>query len=332
MASRKTPLGEMAEQACRDFPQTASRTLARRISLASGKAYSIDQARTAVRYARGTAGEKRRKHKTVERASKPSLAPACPPSAAEPWLPIQIDGPCRVLILSDIHVPYHSVEAVEAAVEFGRKLKPDVVLLNGDTLDFYQCSRYQKDPGKRTLKEELATGKEMLVWLRKMFRKSRFIFKLGNHDERWDHFIWNRAAEMFDVENVQLHNMLEFEKLGIERVGSNIIMCGKLAVLHGHEFGKSGIAAPVNPARGAFLRTNHTVLIGHLHRPSSHAESDMFQSETMTWSTGCLCDRRPEYARINKWGWGFAHVEVDKDNQFNVHNYRLSNDYRVRTA
>ncbi len=155
---------------------------------------------------------------------------------------------------------------------------------------------------------------------------------MGNHDERWDVFIWNRAPELFDLENVQLHNVLDFEKYGIERVGDNPILAGKLPILHGHEFGRGGVAAPVNPARGAFLRCNHTVLIGHLHRPSSHAESNMWHDETMTWSTGCLCDLTPEYARINKWAHGFAHIDVASDGQFNVHNHRLGSDYTVRSA
>lgn len=329
----KFTLKPAAERLCRDFPDATSNSLARRLFKENKEAVTFNAARMLILRVRGKQGKKNRSQATVKRTSKPTTNPyQCPPSAAEPWLPVQIDGPCRVLVLSDLHFPYHSKEAIDAAVAYGRKLKPDVLLINGDFLDFHRISRFQQDPNKRTLREEIETGKKALAWLRSQFPKARFIYKIGNHDQRWDHFIWNRAAELFDLENVQLHNVLDFEEHGIERVNDNIIMCGQLAVLHGHEFGKSGIAAPVNPARGAFLRTGHTVLIGHLHRPSSHAESDMFQSETMTWSTGCLCDRRPEYARINKWGWGFAQIEIDKDNQFNVHNFRLSNDYCVRTA
>jgi hypothetical protein len=205
-------------------------------------------------------------------------------------------------------------------------------LINGDYQDFYRISRFQQDPKKRTLKEELIAGRDGLCWLRDRFPKARFIYKLGNHCERWDHFVWSKCVELFELENMQLHNMLEFEKFGIERVDSSPILAGHLPILHGHEFGKSGIAAPVNPARGAFLRTNHTVLIGHLHRPSSHAESNMWHDETMTWSTGCLCALQPDYAKINKWSWGFASVDVSSDNQFNVHNYRLSADFEVRSA
>ncbi len=332
----KAPTGrELAAELCRKFPNTAKKALARKLYDENKERFpSLEAARSAVRSATGACGEYKRK------ASKPPVPiplgkagwkPECPPSFAEPWLPLQIDGPCRVLSLSDIHLPYHCKEAVEAAVKYGKKLKPDVVVLNGDTHDFYRCSRYQQDPKKRSLKDEILAGRDFLSWLRGQYKTARIIYKLGNHDEWWNKYIWNKCVEMFDLDNLQLHNVLHFEEFGIERVDDNPIMAGALPMLHGHEIGK-GIFSPVNPARGAFLRTNHTVIIGHLHRSSSHAESDMWHAETMTWSQGCLCALTPEYARINRWNHGFAHIDVAADNQFNVHNYRLSSDYEVRTA
>jgi hypothetical protein len=57
----------------------------------------------------------------------------------------------------------------------------------------------------------------------------------------------------------------------------------------------------------------------------------MFGRETTCWSTGCLCDLRPEYARINKFNHGFASVQVYGDGQFDVHNFRIANG-RVRSS
>jgi len=58
----------------------------------------------------------------------------------------------------------------------------------------------------------------------------------------------------------------------------------------------------------------------------------MFGSETTTWSQGCLCNRSPDYAKFNKWNWGFAFADVANDGSFDLMNYRLSADYEVRTA
>jgi hypothetical protein len=131
---------------------------------------------------------------------------------------------------------------------------------------------------------------------------------------------------------MSLSAWLEFSKHDIVLVeDKRPVMLGKLPVLHGHEL-PSGMAAPVNVARGVFMKTGSTGLVGHSHRTSNHAESDMWHKETGCWSTGCLCDLRPEYARINKWNWGFAMVAIHKGGAFDVHNYRVMQDGTVRTA
>ncbi len=129
-----------------------------------------------------------------------------------------------------------------------------------------------------------------------------------------------------------LDHWLHLGRHGIELVkDQRPIMAAKLPILHGHEKGK-GISAPVNQARGAFLRLHHTVLEGHGHRTSGHCEPDMFGAEVFCWSTGCLCDLRPEYARINKWNWGFAIATIHADGSFDVANQRITADGKVRSS
>jgi predicted phosphodiesterase len=221
--------------------------------------------------------------------------------------------------------------AFEAAVKSLKKSKIDTLLINGDFADFYQVSRHQRDPNHRKLSVELKLVVEGLEWLRSEFPKQKIVYKMGNHEERWDHFIWNRAPEIYDLANVRIDELLQLKRLKIEMVGDNPIMLGKLPVLHGHELGKS-IFSPVNPARGAFLRTHHTVLVGHSHQTSGHADTDMFHSETFVWSTGCLCDLTPTYARVNRWNHGMAFVEVANDKSFDVANFRINKQGDIRGA
>ena len=51
-----------------------------------------------------------------------------------------------VAILNDIHFPYHDKQALETALEFLHKDRPDMILINGDLLDFHSLSRFVKDP------------------------------------------------------------------------------------------------------------------------------------------------------------------------------------------
>jgi predicted phosphodiesterase len=325
-------LVDIAAAAIRETPSGHTRTIAKRILKERPDRFkSFEQATSAVARARGVGGCSQTVVRCKQEPKSHAWKASCPPSAAEPYAPVGLGTRITVLSLSDMHVPYHDQKAIEAAVKYGVDRKPDIVLLNGDTMDFYRMSRWQQDPNKRDLKYEVETGKEMLVWLRSKFPKARFIFKMGNHENRLNNYIWNRAAEFWNLDNLQIQNVLGFEDLGIERVDDQIILAGKLPILHGHELPK-GANSPVNPARGAFLRTLHSVLIGHFHRSSTQPEKDMLGGEMAVWSQGCLCDMRPEYMRFNKWNHGFAVVYVSQDGSYGLQNLRIGEDYSVRPA
>lgn len=321
----KGPTRLEAERLCREFPDVPSRTLARRLS--KSHKITVESARDYVRKVRGNAGDEKRKHATSPRPNGIAGAykPQLPPSQADPWEPFVISGEQSIAVLSDAHIPYHHSISIESAVKWCKARKPSILLLNGDWADFYSISRHQKDPSKRDLESEIVAVRESLAWLRHQFPKCRFLYKLGNHEERWQHWLWNSLPELSASGRMDVKEWLECDKFGIEVISDQRpIRVGKLAIFHGHEFGRGGIAAPVNPARGAFLRTNKTVLVGHSHRSSQHSDPDWEQLETSCWSTGCLCDMRPEYARVNKWNYGFAFVELAKDGEFHVDNMRMS--------
>ncbi len=321
------------EELCAKFPEASNLGLAKRARKERPESFaSLEHARSTVRQIRGANGKRNSPWATQPRAKgKAGQKPKMPPSLAEPFEVFTIDSK-RCGIISDVHIPYHSEVALEAAVKALKQVKIDTLLINGDFADFYQVSRHQRDPHKRRFSTELQSIVQGLEWIRSEFPKQRIVYKLGNHEERWQVFIWNRAPEIYDLPAVQIDELIQAKRLGIEVVGDQrFIMVGDLPILHGHELGKS-IFSPVNPARGAFLRTHHTVLVGHSHQTSGHADTDMFHSETFVWSTGCLCDLTPEYARNNRWNHGFAWVDVASDKSFSVTNKRIAKNGEVRGA
>jgi len=319
------------EELCAKFPDASNLGLAKRAKKERPESFAtVESARRMVRVIRGAVGSEHRKYATQRRPhGKAGQVPKMPPSLAEPFEVFEIDSK-RCGIISDVHIPYHSEVAFGAAVRALKQIKIDTLLINGDFADFYQVSRHQRDPKHRRFSEELKSVVQGLEWLRSEFPRQRIVYKLGNHEERWQVFIWNRAPEIYDLPAVQIDELIQAKRLGVEVVGDQrFIMLGQLPILHGHELGKS-IFSPVNPARGAFLRTHHTVLVGHSHQTSGHADTDMFHKETFIWSTGCLCDLVPAYAKINRWNHGFAWVDVAQDKSFSVNNMRISRDGKVR--
>jgi hypothetical protein len=326
---------EMARRLCKRHPDAPARTLARRLVKDSKGAITIDQARKRIARQFGVHGVKARKEVKPAAPRQPRQAGeqrAMPKSMAEAWTPHVMDVLGPVGIISDVHVPYHSEIAVAAAIGYLKEQNLSGLLLNGDIADFYAISRYMKDPAQRDFKGELEAVRTFIEWVRHEFPEIPIVMKAGNHEERWTHWLWQHAAEISDDPRMSLGAWLDLEKHNVTLVeDQRPVMLGKLPVLHGHELPR-GMAAPVNVARGVFLRTGSSGLVGHSHRTSNHAESDMWHHETACWSTGCLCDLRPDYARINRWNWGFAMATVHEGGAFDVQNYRVMSDGTVRTA
>jgi predicted phosphodiesterase len=227
----------------------------------------------------------------------------------------------RLLVLSDIHIPYHSIDALSCTFDYAKKEKPDGILLNGDTLDFFGLSRFAKDPKARSFAHELKTFKEFMDVLKKTFN-AKIYFKIGNHEERYFHFLWMKAHEIVGVEEFELENIIKSRAEGIEIIKDKRIMkAGDLNIIHGHEFGGS-VFSPVNIARGLFLKGKVSAMQGHNHSTSEHTESNMNGEITTTWSLGCLSELHPAYLPINKWNWGFAIIDIDGQD-FEVRNKRI---------
>lgn len=278
----------------------------------------VESARGMLRYIEGKYGKKYKSiPKKEDRPKNPYNLPKSDEAVYEPY----ILKAKRVLVLSDIHLPYHSIEAVTAIFDYAKKEKPDTILLNGDTIDFFQLSRFCKEPKKRSFAHELAAFKEFFEILQKTF-KAKVIFKLGNHEERYNHFLWMKAGELDGVDEFNLENIIKARAEGVEVIGEKrIIKAGDLNIVHGHEFGGS-VFSPVNIARGLFLRAKVSAMQGHNHQTSEHTESNMNGGITTTFSTGCLCELNPAYLPINKWNHGAAMVDIDGQN-FEVRNKRI---------
>ena len=290
-----------------------------------------EAARYSLRYIEGKTGDVMRsgvsKKETEfimekERPRNPYNLPSSDETAFEPFV---FKGHKKILILSDIHVPYHSIDAITAALQYAKKSKPDALLLNGDTIDCHRLSRFIKDPKKRNFKLELDTFKSLFDVFEKEL-KCKIYFKIGNHEERYEHFLYEKAGELVGVEEFEFENIIKARARGIEIIGDKRPMkFNNLWGIHGHEY-VGGISAPVNPARGLFLKAKVSTFQGHNHQTSEHTEPTLTGKMVTTWSLGCLSELHPAYMPLNKWNHGFAEVDLDPNGEdFEFHNKRIFN-------
>ena len=297
----------------------------------------VENVRSLVRYYRGQKGDadrqkvKDKEHVTTEKAQQAKALGVAnpfglPESDEAEWEPFILPkAATRILLLSDIHVPYHNIEAVSKAIEYGKQQKVNAIVFNGDTVDCYALSRYESDPRKRRFGEELEATRQLLQVFRKEFDGVPFYFKLGNHEERFEAYLRTKAPELIGTSDFTMDQLLRFEDLGCTLIqDKRVIKAGKLSIMHGHEFGKSGSGSgAVNPAHTYYNRAKVSVICGHNHQTSEHSERSLDGKVVTAWSTGCLSELHPEFLPVNKWNHGFAIIRVDGNGDFEVDNLRI---------
>ncbi len=227
----------------------------------------------------------------------------------------------NTLVLSDVHIPYHNIQAVEEALNYGIAKNIDSILLNGDIIDCFMLSKFNPDPTKRHLSEEIIAFQQFIRSLKTVFDVPIY-YKLGNHEERYEKIMISRCAEFLGIPYFDFENVLGCTELGITVIkDQRTVYAGKLPVYHGHEVGLKSVA--VNPARSLFLKIHASGACSHLHRSSSHTEPSI-NDDITTYSFGHLGEAHPKYARVNKWNWGCGRIEKNEDGDYEVINVNLT--------
>lgn len=324
---------KLLESYCSAYPEMPTLSLAKLAYKENPFVWnSIETTRTALRMIRGNIGEEHRAKHNDKQFYRPNQMPKSPfellPEPLESldnWERVKIEY-TKALILPDMHIPYYDKVATIAALEYSQKENIDTIILNGDAMDFFSVSFWQKDPRKRDFPQELEMGIQSLEIIKSNFPNAHIVYKLGNHEERYERFMQVKAPELLGQKKdnkFDFKSIMELDRLDITLVDDmKPIMLGKLHIIHGHEF-RFAISNPVNPARGVYNRAKDFCLSSHCHQTSEHSESGISGDPVVCWSTGCLSELHPDYMPINKWNHGFAIVKNLGEDEFYVKNKKI---------
>jgi predicted phosphodiesterase len=313
----------------RQFPGSGNQTIAKIAHARNPRLFTSLKSTTGiVQHMRGVNNHSREKGIPEFMRPKSKAGQGCFPKLRDgktffqDWKPRIISGPCRALILADLHIPYHYRDGIVLALQYGIDRGAGLLVLNGDICDCFSVSLWEKDPRRRNFKEEIEITRDFICELRDQFPHGRILFKLGNHEERLERYMFVKAPELLGLNEFEIPALFGLAKDEVV-ADKRPIKIGQLNIIHGHEY-RFAISNPVNPARGFFLRCKSYVLGAHLHQSSYHAEKTIDQKNLAAWSIGCLCDLHPDYRPLNNWNHGFAFVEVAADGKFHVENKFIS--------
>lgn len=210
-----------------------------------------------------------------------------------------------IYVASDIHFPYQDDKAVKRFVTDCFLNQPDIIILNGDLLDFYKLSRFSKDPAGRSPRDEIEMCKSFLKDLRESCPKAEIYYTIGNHETRLEKYVLDKAPEIAClVDNVfEIIKVSDYDVIGC----SSLLLNDTFMFKHGTRLGnKSGLSA-IKELEAHYL----SGATGHTHRLAKFTTRK--SGKRFVWfETGCLCDLDPEYMVQPDWQQGYAIIEIVK--------------------
>ena len=94
-----------------------------------------------------------------------------------------------VLVISDLHIPYHHQDAFDFLKALKKKYKPDLVVNIGDELDHHAISMHEHNPDLMSAGDELKHSKEYVRELEKIFPEMTLVH--SNHSS----LVYRRALK-----------------------------------------------------------------------------------------------------------------------------------------
>lgn len=229
----------------------------------------------------------------------------------------------RIVITSDLQLPFHSPIQVRKHIEFIGSYQPDMVLNIGDLTDYPQPSRWNKDARGEfegsVERDSEFTKRTYFEPLRKVYDGPVGIH-VGNHDSRPLDY-QRRYAPALDTAKKEDNpyyygNLVDFDSFGVEDLGGFYDIAPGWVSTHGH------LGTPLRQVAGgsamaAARKIGKSVVQGHTHRLGICFETTGYsaKAKTMTgFEVGNMMDlKQASYLKSGSANWqsGFGVLYVD---------------------
>lgn len=207
----------------------------------------------------------------------------------------------KVLILSDLHCPFHNEKMILDIINKHR-FSIDTIIFGGDIIDCESVSFFPKE-NRKSLVEEMVITYNLLNKIDKLTPDAKKILIKGNHEHRFDRFLAENKSELniFHSNNIlenivngfSVHNRDTENKTVYSKLSDNFIVINKWFV----QYGDIIVSHPTNyskiPLKTATMAVEHfvkrgmifnTMFIGHTHK-----WGDTFFYSKWIGELGCLC-------------------------------------------
>ena len=167
----------------------------------------------------------------------------------------------KIVILSDLQVPFEDVHVVQNVARFLTKFKPDQTVTIGDEIDFQTISKWSEGT-PLAYEQTLAADRDRCVDL---------LWELGvtdcirsNHTDRLYHTIMKKVPSFLSLPELKFEKFMKFDELGITFHKNPLTLAPNWIAVHGDH-------TPIKPQGGlsaleAARRHGKNIISGHTHR------------------------------------------------------------------
>lgn len=217
-----------------------------------------------------------------------------------------------IVVANDFHIPFHDKKALKLLERFLRDQKPDVFVINGDFLDMWDISSFDRTPRfGEPLIEELKIGRKILERFRKILPKAKIIYLAGNHEFRLIRLILKKSPELYGLPGLSVPDLLGLKELdiiykdiqkGASSFIDNWIRLGDLYIGHWNKVNKhAGYTA-----KNLLDEKGVSLIQGHTHKYGLSSRRYVDGKMLIGVENFCLCRLDPHYVNKPSWSQGFS--------------------------
>lgn len=225
----------------------------------------------------------------------------------------------RVVVVSDLQVPYHNPRAVLSLCQFIEDWMPDQLLNVGDDTDSPEPSRWNKGMAGEyagTLQKNLNLTHNVHALFREALGKGLpYHVMRSNHGDRVETYVRRYAPALACLEALRIDQLLGYEELGITYHRRPFEFHPGWVLAHGDEGGLN--QTPGGTAMGLVRRVGKSVICGHTHKLGlQHETRGLFGRPQTLYGieAGHLMDmRKASYLTTGSANWqsGFVTLQIE---------------------
>jgi hypothetical protein len=172
----------------------------------------------------------------------------------------------KIVVISDLQVPYHDERAVKNVALFIKRFKPDQVITIGDEIDLPQISRWTEGtPG--WFEQSLGADRDATVEILWDLQVTDMI--RSNHTDRLYNVIMKKIPAFLALPELKFEKFMKLDELGIKFHRKPLEFAPDWIAIHGDE--GSVKPTPGLTALEAARRHGKSVVCGHTHRAGQSA-------------------------------------------------------------